>query len=306
MDSINTQLKAWLRSEDSGKALELAWSPNLPAVSAQLQAEPEGIHYTLTTYDWFNPVSWPANDSTTPNRAIRGADDRRYYIFPPPNSAALNHGYNPTIPRYPKVVLEFDRFAEADFIPENDNMDLHPDDLFDSLSVEIGRITDIENMDGQPSACGPVCKGHTISEQESDKAEAKLSVRHLATFHPRREEYKTSAHFHIDFIQPVPLRTVNNAVLSILKLSFLKRMNGTVGIDESAFGQDPDHLAQRLWQWRNMRYGHRDDLKRPSANHTDTLQDPHTLYRYAYTLLCWIALDYLGLDSLKPLTLRII
>lgn len=83
-------------------------------------------------------------------------------------------------------------------------------------------------------------------------------------------------------------------------------MNGTAGIDESAFGQDPDRLAQQLWQWRNMRYGHREDLKRPSATHTGTLQDPHTLYRYAYTLLCWIALDYLGLDSLKPLTLRII
>lgn len=97
-------------------------------------------------------------------------------------------------------------------------MDLHPDDLFDSLSVEIGRLTDIENIDGQPSACGSVFKGHTISEQESDKAEAKLSVRHRATFHPGREEYKTSAHFHIDFIQPVPLRTVNNAVLSVRDL----------------------------------------------------------------------------------------
>ena len=71
MDSINAQLKAWLRSEDPGKALELAGSPNLPAVSAQLQAEPEGIHYTLTTCDWFNPVPWPAKKPPTPSRAIR-------------------------------------------------------------------------------------------------------------------------------------------------------------------------------------------------------------------------------------------
>lgn len=424
MEAIDARIKTWLRSEDPSKAQELAWSDDLARVSAHLEADPEGVYYTLTADGWFCDIFFPDHGfPELKETTIRGSDSDHYYIFPFPHDASPRFRYHRTIPQLPSVVLQFDRFARADFVPLDDNFDLRPDDLVDNVDIVIGRISQIENVAGRPSECAPGCKGHTVAEKDIGKAKAMLRVRHSASFTLEREEYKTSAHFRVHFTEPVSLRVIDNAVLSlrgllsaiskenlnvervwvnphnwtqpdradspgyvgyynvdwrkgtepgatplpgvnlpleqflqawltatfddritdgilaciyeskrrpatyqealgsllygleaasailessILKLNFLKRMNFDVGIDEATFGQDPDRLAKQLWEWRNIRYGHREDLRRSTADHTGTLRNAPTLYRYAYTLLCWIVLKHLGLDGIKSLTLRVV